>query len=480
MPARKVDAQRNAVVYLRQSLDRFGTEDAITRQREDDENLARARGLTIVAVHADNDTSAKGRVRRPGFDAVLADIAAGKASVIIAWSLDRLTRNPRDRLRLIETCQKASAVVSLVRGSDIDMSTPAGRLTADILASVAQHEIEVKSDRQIRANQQAAQAGRRVGGRRPFGYEQDGKTIRPDEAQAVADGFHAYLAGTPIAAIARNWNARGFTAQLAPWKRYSVQMVLANPRYMGYRGYAPADPDRRGRARMEIVAKAEWPPIVDESVWHGVNRKLEERAASAIHGGARLLLTGVALCGVCVAKGNTEGRKPTVHAGGAVRKYPMYRCSKTVGHVQRKAQPVDDYVSAYMIARLSRPDARKLLSDQSRPDMMVLQREHEAIVQQRKATLRALAGDLSPEDFRVVNDEYKTRLGEIEKLMGDAEQTAVLGPLVDADDTEAAWEALPRDHQRAAIDRLMTVTLYPAGRGTRIFRPETVKVEPKR
>ena len=55
--------------------------------------------------------------------------------------------------------------IALVRGSDIDMSTPAGRLSADILASVARHEIEQKADRQRRAVEQAVEP--RPSGRRP-------------------------------------------------------------------------------------------------------------------------------------------------------------------------------------------------------------------------------------------------------------------------------------------------------------------------
>jgi len=476
--SRDENGRRAAVIYLRQSLDRLGTEDAVTRQREDAVAIAASRGFRVIAIHADNDTSARGRSKRPGFDATLADVEAGNASVIIAWNMDRLTRNSRDRLRLIETGRKAKALVVLARGSDIDLSTPSGRMTADILASVAQAEIETKSDRQKRANLQAVQRGRRVGGRRPFGFEQDGKTLRLDEADAIRDGYHAYLAGSTLAAIARDWNARGFTAQKAPWAGYSVAMILKNPRYMGWRGYAPADENRKGRPVIEAVTQAEWPAIVTENIWHGVNGMLASKATSAVSRGGRYLLTGVAWCALC----DVEGQPSTVHGGGAVRHYPMYRCSRTYGHVSRKAEPIDRWVSAYAVARLSRKDARELLtSASSEPGIGELRAEYKSLLERKRKLAEDLAlTDMDPGDYREMREAFRRRLGELETAMAGSGRASILRPLIDADNVEAMWDAMPRAHQRQVIDSIFTVTLYPAGQGTRTFRPETVRVEPKR
>ena len=71
-------------------------------------------------------------------------------------------------------------------------------MVADILASVARQEIEQKSDRQVRANIQAAERCKRMGGRRPFGYESDGKTIRESESWAVRQAFDDILAGVSL------------------------------------------------------------------------------------------------------------------------------------------------------------------------------------------------------------------------------------------------------------------------------------------
>jgi hypothetical protein len=66
---------------------------------------------------------------------------------VVAWALDRLCRNARDRLALIEACRDAGVMIALVSASDMDPTTPAGRWALGILGEVAQHEIDQKSDR---------------------------------------------------------------------------------------------------------------------------------------------------------------------------------------------------------------------------------------------------------------------------------------------------------------------------------------------
>ena len=108
-----------AAVYTRVSLDRTGEGRAVERQLEDAHELVRRRGWELVSERTDNDTSAAGGKRRPEFEAMLSDVERGRLDAIVAWSLDRLTRNRRDTVRLIEACQQAGVVVALVRGSDM-------------------------------------------------------------------------------------------------------------------------------------------------------------------------------------------------------------------------------------------------------------------------------------------------------------------------------------------------------------------------
>jgi DNA invertase Pin-like site-specific DNA recombinase len=240
-------AHVRASIYLRISQDRTGESLGVERQREDCTKLVADRGWTLArAPFVENDTSAAGRKPRPEFRALLAAVEAGEVDVIVAWALDRLTRTARDRLALVETCRDHGVRIALVRGSDMDPTTPSGRLAIGILGEVAQHEIDAKSDRQARAAEQAAAQGRWIGGRRPFGYAADGVTKIESEAAAVREGYMALLSGVSLRGIAKEWNRAGFTTGQAPWRHThlgssspwrpdSVRRVLLNPRYAGIR-----------------------------------------------------------------------------------------------------------------------------------------------------------------------------------------------------------------------------------------------------
>ncbi|HYN30348.1 MAG TPA: recombinase family protein [Dermatophilaceae bacterium] len=441
----------------------------MSRQKEDCLRRAAERGLDVYAVHEDNDLSAKSGRARPAFETVLEDVRTGRVSVVIAWSLDRLQRNRRDELRLYEACHKVGVMLSLVNGADLDFSTAAGRFVADSLGSVARLEVEMKSDRQRRAQEQAARAGKRSGGRRPFGYESDGMTVRESEAGAVREAYRDYLSGVPLAQIAMTWNAaglhsgqarrsQGHEGEPSRWNGQSVRLVLGNPRNAGLRTY-----------RGEVVAKAVWPALVPEETWRATQSRMRARPA-APRKLAKRLLSGTASCGVCGA--------PVWGGGNARPGIPGYRCSAAYGHFARMAGPVDQFVSAVIVERLSRADASALLTSEMRPDTAALH-EEAAILRTRleSVALEFADGVLTGAQLRMITERLRERLVELELELSDAGRVDVLGPLVNSEDVERVWDELTLEHQRAIIDTLCTVTIHPPGRGTRTFRPETIGID---
>jgi DNA invertase Pin-like site-specific DNA recombinase len=100
---------------------------------------------------------------RPGWKQLEADIIAGKVSKVVVWRLDRLGRNAAGLTALFEDFQRRNIGFESLRDK-IDLSTAAGRLMANVLASVAAYENEIRSER-IRAGQDVARAnGKRWGG----------------------------------------------------------------------------------------------------------------------------------------------------------------------------------------------------------------------------------------------------------------------------------------------------------------------------
>lgn len=132
---------------------------------------------------------------RPGWKRLEADMLAGTVSKIVVWRLDRLGRTASGLTALFEDLNRRNVGFESLRDK-IDLSTAAGRLMANVLASVAAYENEVRSER-IRAGQAVAHAnGKRWGG------SQKGRRVKvtPEQSQAI---HRLKYEGQKIAAIAR-------------------------------------------------------------------------------------------------------------------------------------------------------------------------------------------------------------------------------------------------------------------------------------
>jgi site-specific DNA recombinase len=455
-----------AAIYTRISLDKSGEGAGVERQAEDCAKLIAQRGWVQVADHSDNSISAAGKRRRPGFDALIAQIERGELDVVVAWAWDRLSRNRRDEVRLIEACKEHGVSVTLVRGAgDLDMSSAVGRGIGEIMATLGRMENEQKSERQRRALEQHAVAGKPWCSRRPFGFEAGGMVPVPAEAKRVREAYAAVLGGASVRGIAARWNAAGVTTSTgARWHGATVHQLLRNARYAGIR--------TRGRdAKLVEVGPAAWPAIVDETTYRAVVAILTDPGRRVGAGRERkYLLTGIALCGRCGARMGS-GRATSTGAR-------IYTC-KAAHHLSRAGQPVDELVARVVVAILSRPDAAALLVDRAAPDTADLNVEALAL----RARLDGLATDwadgaLTDFQLRTMTERLRARLGDVESRMAVSSRAPVLAGLAGARDAGKLWEALPLDRRRAVVDALISVTILPAGRG-RGFDPASVRVDPK-
>src|SRR6266852_2057534 len=96
-----------------------------------------ARGWTAVEYVDKGVSGAKDR--RPALDRLVADATRRRFDVLVCWRLDRLGRNLKHLVTLLEELQAVGvAFVSL--GEGIDCTTPAGKLQLHILAALAEFE----------------------------------------------------------------------------------------------------------------------------------------------------------------------------------------------------------------------------------------------------------------------------------------------------------------------------------------------------
>jgi DNA invertase Pin-like site-specific DNA recombinase len=100
--------------------------------------------------------------RRPALDAMLTDARRRRLDVLLCWRLDRLGRNLRHLVILLDELRSVGVeFVSLNEG--IDATTPAGKLQLHILAALAEFERERIRERVKAGLARVRAAGGRLG-----------------------------------------------------------------------------------------------------------------------------------------------------------------------------------------------------------------------------------------------------------------------------------------------------------------------------
>ena len=461
------------VLYLRKSKGRSG----ISRQRTITTAHIGRIGGRVAAEFTDTDRTAFRKLdgdqpKRDGFGAMLAMLRARPGLGVAAWHADRLTRNSEDTETLIKVCAAGGHLVETPRGGAYDLATATGRKRLRDDANDAAYEVDHMTERIAAMKAEHAAAGRWLGGRRPFGYEPDGVTLRVVEAGALAQAHRDLLDGATLGGIARGWNARAIpTTTGGKWRGADVGRVLKRARNAGLM-------EHQG----QITGAAQWPPIVDETTWRATVAVLADPGRRTTPGpGRRHLLTFIARCGVCGG--------PVLCTSTSRDKRTVYRCREdTRGHVARDKTAVDDMVTRLVIGRLSRPDAAGLLVPDHAAELAGLHRDAAAIRElmaerDRLHRRRVITTAMLVDGMR----ELQAELDAVDVRIAAAGRVDVLAPLVG--DPAGTWAGLGLDQRRAVVDALMSVTILPAVRkgrpagwrpGQPYFDPGTIRVEWRR
>jgi DNA invertase Pin-like site-specific DNA recombinase len=141
------------------------------------------------------DTFTGRTMNRPGMESLLEQLRAGKLCRIVVWRLDRLGRTTKGLCQLFDELRERKVdLVSLKDGFSLD--SPAGRLHARVLASVAEYETEIRAERVA-----AGQAVARKKGKKWGGSEKGWRWKVTDDQVAAIHEMRS--AGKSIALIAR-------------------------------------------------------------------------------------------------------------------------------------------------------------------------------------------------------------------------------------------------------------------------------------
>ena len=127
---------KHVALYARVSTD----SQTVENQLQELQAVAQRQGWIVTAVFTDEGISgAKGRDKRPGFDALLTGVARRDFDQIMAWSVDRLGRSLPHLVSFLGDIQ-AKGVDLYLHQQGLDTSTPSGRMLFQMLGVFAEFE----------------------------------------------------------------------------------------------------------------------------------------------------------------------------------------------------------------------------------------------------------------------------------------------------------------------------------------------------
>jgi site-specific DNA recombinase len=286
---------------------------------------AERQGWTVAGQHC--DAAISGAVRdRPGLNALLAALDRGDAAVIVAESLDRLSRDQEDIAAIFKRVRYRDGAIWTLSEGEIS------ELHVGLRGTMAAMVRKDTADKVKRGLTGRALAGMNPGGM-AYGYRKVPKldergepvrglrTIDEEQAEVIRRIFAWFAEGLSARAICGRLNAEGIPAPSGrAWRMTSIQGdpkrlngILRNELYRGRliynrtrRVYHPVTRRREIRVNPEsewIFVDAPELRIVDEALWLAAQGRIRQFAGGlkARVKRPRRLLSGKAECGVCGA-----------------------------------------------------------------------------------------------------------------------------------------------------------------------------------
>lgn len=306
------EKEKIADIYVRVStLDQVKEGFSIDEQKERLKDFCKFKGYKIHKIYEDAGISAKND-KREGYQNIIEDVKEGKANVIVAYKLDRLTRSVYDIEKLMKFVNDYECDIDCM-ADESNTTTSNGRMVMRIMTSVSQNEIEKCSERTKVGMAGAIKAGH-IPVNTPIGFKRDGKKLIPDPLtkDIIVRIFNLYLEGNSYQAIANIFNKEHIPGKKI-WYDTSIQKIMTNELYKG--DFVHGKRTKHPTYYEDVVE-----PIVSKETWENCQyQKL--RNAKHFERTAVYLYTNKLKCAKC---GCFLGGKATTKKNGV--KYYYYKC----------------------------------------------------------------------------------------------------------------------------------------------------------
>ena len=308
---------------------------------------------------------------RPGFEAMMAAVDAGRIRAIVTEDMSRISRDFADSAHIFKRLQYLK--VPLVGVADgIDTSAKHAKLSFTVKSLVADMYLDDLRDKTLRGLEGRALAGFATGnvayGFHTVPVEEGGRVvgnkieIHPRESIIIRRIFEESRTGRSYAAIASGLNREGIPSprvgsrhKCFGWGSSTIRAILYNERYAGVwrfkqrqwvkvPGTNRRQPQTRNAAEVMTMERPEL-RIIEASVWTEVQARLaavsrnytkRKREGGIVRKPTKYLLSGLLVCAQC-------GAPMSISAGSNAA---YYRCqgNRTKGTCPNRVSVREDIV----------------------------------------------------------------------------------------------------------------------------------------
>lgn len=272
-------------------LSRFTEEStSAARQREIIEQWADANGHTVIGWAEDIDVSGSvDPFETPALKPWVTE-RAHEWDIICAWKLDRIGRRAIPLNKVFGWILDNDKVLVCV-SDNIDLSTWVGRLVANIIAALAEGELEAIRERTKASRKKLLEDGRWPGGTVPYGFTPvelptGGWKLghNREQVQVIRNITQAVIDGTSVAAIAEKHHMSAPSV----WNMLTAKYLLGHATYEG-------NTVRDSAGHPVLYAE----PVLTQDQWDRLQRALEARRQVQTRTVGVSPMYGVAFCAEC-------------------------------------------------------------------------------------------------------------------------------------------------------------------------------------
>ncbi|WP_217129403.1 recombinase family protein [Streptomyces sp. AC558_RSS880] len=459
--------------------------------------------VTIVRDYCDNNTPASDPfIVRDDFERMLKDLEAGVIRGILFLHSDRLARLVYDAARVCRVFEMNPEYIGLSVEGGVNLATVEGRGMFVMQATVGNMEIGNTRRRVVRTNRRVAEKGVMHGAPRPFGWDEDRRTLHDVESKMIREAILAIPGGYKIADFKRALTEYGYVPKETKRSREGVRVIqhtaaeqiLMSPRVAGIRFHVPEALRKQAEGRLWLPdfivykggepVRGDWEAPCSPDEWQAAVDEIKRRKEANKEGlpsgkhdtTAAYFLSGIARCGKC---SSPMWSNPYTKGTSAYEKWGFrYACLSNqggCGGVTRVGPPIDELVeTAFLLetrATLGEDVAKADAIDETVHDKRLDEIAQEiADVNERRREKR-ISTSAALDMIEELEGEREKLTSKRGQLALQKRKRAMLTP-----DALADWEGLTMTEKRTRLKAAVrAVIVHPAGRGKR-FDPELIEI----